>query len=143
MAPAVGVPLQVAGRTIPVTVLSMGNPQCIVLVDRLDAKELRELGPKIEHHPRFPRRTNVELVEVQSRSRISIGIWERGAGETAASGTGAAASVVAAHLNGRVDRHVIVSCSGGELDVRWEEDGRVRVVGEAVVVAEGSLVAPR
>jgi diaminopimelate epimerase len=115
----------------------MGNPQCIVFVDRLDMEELRAFGPGIAQHPRFPRGTNVEFIEVVSRSRLKIGIWERGAGETAASGTGSAASVVAARLNGKVDETATVECPGGTLEVEWREGEEVFVTGEAVVVAEG------
>jgi diaminopimelate epimerase len=138
--PVVGVPLEVAGRTFHVTTLSMGNPQCVVLVDRLDIEELRDCGPRIEKHPRFPQRTNVEFVEVISRSRLKIGIWERGVGETAASGTGSAAAVVAARLNDRVDEKVIVECPGGTLEVEWRRGEEVQVTGEAVVVAEGQYL---
>jgi diaminopimelate epimerase len=135
--PVVGVPLSLAGRTFPVTVLSMGNPQCVVLVDRLDMDELRSFGPGIERHPLFPERTNVEFVEVVNRERLRIGIWERGAGETAASGTGSAAAVVAARLGDRVDEKVVVECPGGTLEVEWRPGEEVHVTGEAVVVAEG------
>jgi diaminopimelate epimerase len=115
----------------------MGNPQCVVLTDRLDMEELRTFGPRIERHSRFPERTNVEFVEVMGRSRLKIGIWERGAGETAASGTGSAAAVVAARLNGKVDEKVTVECPGGVLEVEWAAEKEVIVTGEAVVVAEG------
>jgi diaminopimelate epimerase len=118
----------------------MGNPQCIVLTDRLDMDELRSFGPRIERHPRFPERTNVEFVEVVSRSRLKIGIWERGAGETAASGTGSAAAVVAARLHDKVDEKAIVECPGGNLEVEWKEGEEVYVTGEAVIVAEGEYL---
>ncbi len=131
------VPLEVDGQTFHITALSMGNPHCVMLVDRLDLAVLRELGSRMESHPRFPRRTNVEFVEVLSRSEISIGIWERGAGETGASGTGSAAAAVAAILNGKADDAVTVKCPGGELKVDWENRQEVYVTGEAVIVAEG------
>jgi diaminopimelate epimerase len=133
----VHVPLEVNGRTFHITALSMGNPHCVMLVDRLELADLRALGPRVENHPRFPRRTNVELVEVLSRSAISIGIWERGAGETGASGTGSAAAAVATILNGQGDETLTVRCPGGELRVEWENRDEVYVTGEAVVVAEG------
>jgi diaminopimelate epimerase len=136
--PVIGFPLPVSGRTFPVTVLSMGNPQCVVLVDRLDMDEVRIFGPQIERHPLFPKRTNVEFVEVVNRKRVKIGIWERGAGETAASGTGSAAAAVAAQLSGRIDEKVVVQCPGGDLEIEWRRPGdEVHVTGEAVVVAEG------
>ena len=133
----VHVPLDVDGQMFHITALSMGNPHCVMLVDRLVHADLRELGPRMERHPRFPRRANVEFVEVRSRSEISIGIWERGAGETEASGTGAAAAAVAAILNGRTDEAVTVQCPGGELKVDWKDRKDVYVTGEAVIVAEG------
>lgn len=133
----VHVPLTVNDRTYYVTALSMGNPHCVMLVDRLDFDDLRNLGPRMEVHPRFPRRTNVEFVEVLDRSTISIGIWERGAGETGASGTGSAAAAVASILNGHADEAVTVKCPGGDLKVEWVNREEVYVTGEAVVVAEG------
>jgi diaminopimelate epimerase len=138
--PVVGVRLSVADRNFPVTVLSMGNPQCVVLVDRLDMDELRSFGPRIEKHPLFPEGTNVEFVEVINRERLRIGIWERGAGETAASGTGSAAAVVAARLGERVDDKVVVECPGGTLEVEWRLGEEVCVTGEAVIVAEGNYL---
>jgi len=138
--PVIGVPLTVDGRTLRVTALSMGNPQCIVLVDRLDMDELRRYGPALEQHPAFPQKTNVELVEVVSPSELKIGIWERGAGETAASGTGSAASMVAARLNGKVGESVLVRSPGGTLEVDWPDGGEITVTGEAVVVAEGAYL---
>jgi diaminopimelate epimerase len=136
----VDVPLLVEERTFLITTLNMGNPQCIIFTDRLDMNEVRTYGPLIESHPRFPRKTNVEFVEVVSRKRIKIGIWERGAGETAASGTGSAASVVAARLNGKTDEKVLVECPGGDLEVEYPKDGVVTVTGEAYVVALGEYI---
>ena len=96
------------------------------------------MGPLIENHSRFPQKTNAEFVSVRSRSEIEMRIWERGAGETEASGTGSAASAVASMLNGKTDDRVTVDCPGGKLEVHWENRGEVYVTGEAVVVAEGS-----
>ncbi len=138
--PVIGVPLTVDGRTYEVTALNMGNPQCIAFVDRLDMDELRRYGPLLARHPAFPQGTNVELVEVVSRAELKIGIWERGAGETAASGTGSAASMVAARLNGWVDEKVLVRSPGGTLEVDWRGGENITVTGEAVVVAEGTYL---
>jgi len=138
--PVVDVPLDVEEHTFRVTAMNMGNPQCVVFTDRLDFDFLRKFGPRISSHPRFPRGTNVEFVEVQNRGRIKIGIWERGAGETAASGTGSAASVVASVLNGKADEKVTVQCPGGRLEVDWRSGREVYVTGEAAVVAEGSFL---
>jgi diaminopimelate epimerase len=137
--PVVKVPLEAGGKMYEITAVSMGNPHCVVFVDRLHRAFLRELGPLIENHDRFPRKTNVELVETRSRSEISIGIWERGAGETEASGTGSAAAAVAAMLNGKTDESVTVDCPGGKLEVFWDNRQEVYVTGEAVVVAEGTF----
>lgn len=137
--PVVGVPLEVAGRTLEITAVSMGNPHCVVFVDSLDRDVLLELGPLIESHVRFPRKTNAELVSIRSRSEIAMRIWERGAGETEASGTGSAAAAVASMLNGKTDDRVTVECPGGKLDVHWENRQEVYVTGEAVVVAEGTF----
>jgi diaminopimelate epimerase len=136
----VDVLLLVEGRSFRITALNMGNPQCIVFTDRLDMNEVRAYGPLIESHARFPRKTNVEFVEVLDRGRIKIGIWERGAGETSASGTGSAASVVASCLNGKTDRKVVVECPGGNLEVEYREDGAVYVTGDAYVVAMGEYL---
>jgi diaminopimelate epimerase len=138
--PAIGVPLTVDGRTFEVTALNMGNPQCIAFVDHLDMDELRHYGPLLERHSAFPQKTNVELVEVVSRAELKIGIWERGAGETAASGTGSAASMIAACLNGKVDEQVLVRSPGGTLEVDWRGGEKITVIGQAVVVAEGTYL---
>lgn len=136
----VDVPLSVEGDIVRITALNMGNPQCIVFMDPLDMTEVRTYGPLVECHPRFPRKTNVEFVEVVNRQRIKIGIWERGAGETMASGTGSAASVVASCLNDKTDRKVLVACPGGDLEVDYQEDGVVVLTGEAFVVALGDYL---
>ena len=137
--PVVGVPLEVAGRTLEITAVSMGNPHCVVFVDRLDRDVVLELGPVIEGHVRFPRKTNAEFVSVRSRSEIAMRIWERGAGETEASGTGSAAAAVASMLNDKTDDRVTVECPGGQLEVDWRNRREVYVTGEAVVVAEGTF----
>ncbi len=135
-----GIALDAGARRFQITALNMGNPQCIIFTDRLDMNEVRTYGPIIESHPRFPRKTNVEFVEVLSRKHLKIGIWERGAGETAASGTGSAASVVAACLNGKTDEKVEVECPGGNLEVEYHDGGVVYVTGEANVVALGEYL---
>lgn len=139
-APAVSVPLEVASETVRVTAVSMGNPHVVLFTDAYDPGELRRLGSRIESHPRFPKKTNVELVQVLSPHEIRMGIWERGAGETASSGTGSAASAVASILNRRAESPVEVQCEGGTITVEWERggDGNVFVTGDAVVVAEGT-----
>jgi len=138
--PQLGVPITIDGQTLHATTLSMGNPHATLFTEALDFDVLRKIGPRIERHPHFPNRTNVELVHVLDRRAIEVGFWERGVGETGASGTGASAAAVASILNGKVDDEVRVRCPGGILDVSWAGRDEVRVSGEAVVVAEGDYV---
>lgn len=140
----VGHPLDVRGRTLRVTATSLGNPHCAVFLDDtvVDDAELRSLGPAIETHPFFPRKTNVEFVTVKSRGELRVRFWERGVGVTRSSGTGAASAAVAAILNGRTDRRVKVACDGGVLDVEWPEAGPVRQVGEVEILFEGDWLPP-
>jgi diaminopimelate epimerase len=134
------VALDLGGHELVVTTLSMGNPHAVHFVEHLDVEALRSLGPRVERHARFPNRTNFELVEIQSDHEIRIGIWERGAGETASSGTGSAASAVASMVKGLVSSSVRVHCPGGEIDVDWPARDEVFVTGEAVVVGTGSYL---
>jgi diaminopimelate epimerase len=132
--------LDLDGRELSAVVSSLGNPHCSLLVEKLDLAELQRLGPRIENHPRFPARTNVELVEVASRSEIRVGFWERGVGETGSSGTGASAAAVAAIVRGLVDERVRVRCPGGELEVEWPERGELLLTGEAVILGRGEYL---
>jgi diaminopimelate epimerase len=144
-APAVGVidePLEAAGRTVAVTVTSLGNPHCSVFVHEPASDELMAtLGPALERHAFFPKRTNVEFVTVLSRQQVRARFWERGVGPTRASGTGSAAAMVASVAKGLVDRRVRVECDGGPLDVEWPEDGTVKQTGEVEVLCEGRWLA--
>jgi len=136
--PVLDEPLLAAGRTVRVTATSMGNPHCAVFLSAPpDDRLVAELGPSLENHPFFPRRTNVELITVLDRSRIRVRFWERGVGPTSASGTGAASAAVASILHGLVDRRVEVVCDGGVLEVEWPEGGPVRQTGEVEVLFEG------
>jgi diaminopimelate epimerase len=130
--------LAVEGETFEATTLSLGNPHCVLFYPSFDAAELRKVGPRLEVHSRFPERTNVEMVEILSPSDIRMGIWERGVGETASSGTGSSASAVASIWNGFVKSPVRVHCPGGVMTVEWEEGGDVFLTGEAAIVAEGT-----
>ena len=133
----VSYPLNLAGESLRVTCLSMGNPQTVIFVPDLEAVNLDDIGPLIENHPVFPDRTNVEFARVISRDRIDILIWERGAGHTLSSGTGSCASAVAAALNGFTDRRVTVRTEGGVLRVEWKKAGTVALTGSAEVIYEG------
>jgi diaminopimelate epimerase len=132
-------PLVVDGRTWPVTCVSMGNPHCVVFVDDVATLPLETLGPRFEHHPFFPRRVNTEFVQVDAPDRLTMRVWERGAGETMACGTGACAVGVAAARTGRSARHVTVTLPGGPLEIEWRPDDRVLMTGDAVAVFEGQV----
>lgn len=137
--PVVGYALPVSDTTVPVTVLGMGNPQCIVLREENDALDWMALGAEIERHPFFPDRVNVGFVRVQAFDRIEARFWERGAGHTLASGTGSCACAVAAHLNGKTGRRVTVEVERGQMEVSWRDDGMVELIGPAEIVVEGSF----
>lgn len=130
-------PLTVDGETLRVTAVSVGNPHCVVFVDALDVGRLRRLGPRLETHPAFPRRTNVQLARVGGRRTVDILIWERGAGETRASGTSACAVAAAAVRLGRVDRRVVVTMPGGRLEVAVDEDWSITLTGPAELTCTG------
>lgn len=123
-----------------VTPLSMGNPHCVLFVDDVDTAPVHTLGPVIENHPAFPRKTNVEFAQLMGDDTIRLRVWERGCGETLACGTGACATTVATALNCRGGRSALVELPGGELDIRWAEDGRVFMTGPATEVFSGTLV---
>ncbi|MDE2667941.1 MAG: diaminopimelate epimerase [Acidobacteriota bacterium] len=130
-------PLMVEDRIHPVTVTSMGNPHCSLLVADLEKTDWEGLGRLIEVHPCFPRRTNVEFVQILDRCNLAVRFWERGTGKTLASGTGGCAAVVAACLNGVSDRDVQVHTPGGILQVHWQEDNQVSLTGPARIVCQG------
>lgn len=135
--PIVEFPLPLGDEVLPVTVLWMGNPQCIALADFAEI-DWRSLGPDIERHPYFANRTNAGFVRVHSRNRIEARFWERGAGHTLASGTGSCACAVAAAINGQTEREVTVVTELGEMRVHWREaDDIVELEGPAELVAEG------
>lgn len=128
--------LMAGGETLNAVVLSMGNPQCVVLGPLPDEERFRRLGAALEHHSRFPEGTNVEFALVESPARVRILIWERGCGPTRSSGTGSCASAVAAASFGGALRDVEVVAPGGPQRVEWLEDG-VYLTGWAEVVCEG------
>jgi diaminopimelate epimerase len=131
-------PLQAAGLQVSVTATSLGNPHCAVFLESVaDDATIATLGPALESHPFFPRKTNVEFVTVAAADALRVRFWERGVGPTRASGTGAASAAVAAMVKGLTGRRVRVECDGGVLDVEWPEGGTVRQVGEVEVLFEG------
>jgi len=137
--PVIDDPLEVAGRTIGVTCVSMGNPHCVSFVDDVDQAPVSDLGPQVENHPAFPARTNVEFVQVLDRDHVRMRVWERGAGETLACGTGACAALVACVLNGLTERAARVYVRGGALDIEWAEENHVCLTGPAAEAFTGEL----
>ncbi len=133
-------PLQAAGRTFLFTAVSMGNPHCVIFCDDLSELPLAEWGAPLETHPAFPRKTNVEFVEVKSPSLAEVKVWERGCGPTLACGTGACAVLAAGVLNGKLERKAQIKLPGGTLTVEWREDNHLYMTGPAVEVFSGRLV---
>lgn len=131
--------LTVLDRTFRITCVSMGNPHCIIYVDDLDNFPVATYGPLIENHQLFPRRTNVEFIQIISRTEVRQRTWERGAGETLACGTGASAVCVAGLLNGLTERKILNHLSGGDLELEWVENGPVFMTGPAVEVFSGEI----
>ena len=129
--------LDVGGRSIQVTCVSMGNPHCVTFVDEINDDWVLRIGPQIERHPAFPRRVNAEFVQILSRSEFKMRVWERGSGETMACGTGACAVAVAAALTGRTERIVTAHLRGGDLTLEWSEGGDVFMTGPATEVFSG------
>lgn len=133
-------PLEVDGQAYRVTCISMGNPHCVTFVDMVDPLELEKIGPKFEHHPFFPKRVNTEFVQVITPTELRMRVWERGSGETWACGTGACAAAVAAVLNKKAERRVLVHLRGGDLTIEWRAaDNHVYMTGPAEEVFEGTI----
>ena len=131
-------PLNILGQDWPITCVSMGNPHAVIFVNDPLRVDLPVIGAMIEHYPLFPRRTNVEFVRVIRRDMLEMRVWERGAGETLACGTGACAALAAAVVNGLADRKAQVKLSGGNLQLEWnEEDGHIYQSGPASFVFDG------
>ena len=133
--------LRVDGETFSVTALQMGNPNCCIFVDAFEALDWREIGRTLETHHQFPDRTNVVFIRVDNRQTISLRIWERGVGETTASGTCSCAAAVAAMVKDETERRVTVLMEGGEAVIRWREDGEVVITGAAEIVYSGEWLA--
>ena len=135
--------LEVDGRALSISALSMGNPHAVQVVDDVERAPVTTEGPRIEHHPRFPRRVNAGYMQVIDRATIRLRVWERGAGETLACGTGACAAVVAGIRRGLLDESVRVQVRGGALTVAWPGAGRpVTMTGAAATVFDGRWTVP-
>nr|WP_197703338.1 diaminopimelate epimerase [Sulfurifustis variabilis] len=138
--PALVYPLEVEGGAYEVSVLSVGNPHAVMLVPDVDTAPVATLGPRIEHHVRFPNRVNVGFLEIRSATRARLRVWERGVGETLACGSGACAAVVAGRRLGRLGDTVEVAVRGGTLSVAWAGEGEpVWLTGPATTVFEGTI----
>jgi len=137
--PARPITLEAGGLTFTGTGVSMGNPHFVILVDDIAKIPLAQIGPQIETHPLFPRKTNVEFVQVLSDKSVRMRVWERGAGITSACGTGACATAVACALAGKTQRKTEVLLDGGNLIIEWAEDNTVLMTGPAQKTFEGDF----
>ncbi len=137
---AVSEPLEVAGETLEISALSMGNPHAVQVVADVEHAPVEKLGPLIEHHPRFPKRVNAGFMQVKDRSHIRLRVYERGAGETLSCGTGACAAVVAGIRRGLLDSPVNVATRGGLLTIAWNGEGTpVLMTGPVITVFAGEI----
>jgi diaminopimelate epimerase len=132
-------PLQIADKEFKITCVSMGNPHAIIVVDDVDSFPVTYYGPMIEKHSLFPKKTNVEFIEVSASDEIRMRVWERGSGETMACGTGASAVAVASNIKGLSNRNVTVHLLGGDLLIEWAVNNHVYMTGPAVEVFEGII----
>ncbi|MFN3478755.1 MAG: diaminopimelate epimerase [Thermodesulfovibrionales bacterium] len=132
-------PLQIDDRLFKITCLSMGNPHTVIVVDKVEDFQVGYYGPMIENNGLFPKRTNVEFIEILNPSEIRMRVWERGSGETMACGTGASAAAVAMILKGLTKRDVMVHLLGGDLQISWASDNHVYMTGPAKEVFEGKI----
>jgi diaminopimelate epimerase len=132
-------PLPVNETLFRLTCVSMGNPHAVVVVDNVSSFPVAYYGPLIENSAIFPKKTNVEFIEVLNQKEIGMRVWERGAGETTACGTGASAAAVASHLKGLTGRSVTVHLEGGDLAIEWAENNHVFMTGPAVEVFRGEM----
>ena len=131
--------LTVLDKTFKITCASMGNPHCVICVDDVANFPVTTYGPLIENSPLFPRRTNVEFIQIISRTEIRQRTWERGAGETLACGTGSSAVTAACVLNGLTEKRILNHLSGGDLEMEWSDDGNIYMTGPAVEVFSGEI----
>ena len=134
---AIDIEIAAGGQLFTATCVSMGNPHCVIYVDNVDLFPVADIGPFIENHDFFPERVNVEFVEIISPTEVRQRTWERGAGETLACGTGASAVTVVGVLTGRTERKIINHLLGGDLELEWEENGNVSMIGPAAEVFSG------
>lgn len=133
-------PIRVDGKEYHITTVSMGNPHAVTYIDDVKGLEIEKIGPKFENHVIFPDRVNTEFVRVIDRQTVEMRVWERGAGETLACGTGACAVAVASILNGLTEDEVTVKLLGGDLKIYWDrKENLVYMTGPAEVVFDGEI----
>lgn len=133
-------PLAIGDDSIDVTVVSMGNPHAVCVVNNVDSAPVAQQGPLVESHPRFPEKVNAGFMQIVNRGEIRLRVYERGAGETLACGTGACAAVVAGIQRGQLDSRVLVHTRGGDLNIEWGGPGHpVKMTGPAVTVFTGEI----
>lgn len=133
-------PIEVKGKQYRMTCVSMGNPHAVIFTENVRNLELEQIGPAFENHTCFPKRVNTEFVEILDRQHVFMRVWERGAGETLACGTGCCATAVACVLNGLTEPDITVELSGGELQIEWDrEQNLVYMTGPAETVFEGEI----
>ena len=139
---AVDILIEAAGQTWRATCVSMGNPHAVIFVDDVDALDLPKIGPEFEHHALFPERTNTEFSQVLPDGALKMRVWERGAGETLACGTGACATLVAANLTERSGRAATLKLRGGDLAISWDvQNNHIFMTGPATFVFDGTYPA--
>ncbi len=133
-------PLDVAGTTVQITAVSMGNPHAVQVVEDVESAPVEVQGALIENHPRFPKRVNAGFMQIMGRTHIRLRVFERGAGETLSCGTGACAAVVSGILRGQLDETVHVATRGGTLSITWQGTGKpVLMTGPAISVFDGEI----
>ena len=133
-------PVIVDGKEYNITCISMGNPHGVVFVDSVADIDIEKIGPKFENHPMFPDRVNTEFIEVVDENTIKMRVWERGAGETLACGTGACASAYASYLNKKTGKKVLVHLLGGDLQIEYDEEkDTIFMTGPATTVFDGEI----
>ena len=139
--PAVDIPIEVKGKKYNMTCVSMGNPQAVIFMDHVKDLDIEVIGPYFENHTCFPKRTNTEFVEILDRNTVNMRVWERGAGETLACGTGACATAVACVLNDKTEDKLTVHLLGGDLQIEWDrETNQIYMTGPATTVFDGELL---
>lgn len=131
--------LSIKNNSFMITCVSMGNPHCVIFIDDVEQFPIKEIGTLIEKNSLFPEKTNVEFIQVLNEREINFRVWERGVGETMACGTGACAAVVAGVLNKKINNEAVVHLKGGDLSIKWADDGHIYMTGPAESVFEGTV----